>query len=480
MAAKNLLVILSNAHQPRALSCAGHPIARTPNLDALARNGTRFNAAYAPAPISAPARAGLATGCTPAAMGRHFDAADPYDGALPSWHHAVRAAGHAVVAIGGLHFRLPPGDDHGFSEEILATCGADGGADASAPGRDEAALRPQAGAGPGESGRTRCDRDIASAAQVWLREEAPRQTKPWCLFVSLATPDFPLIAPPEHYYATEPARLALPKLHAPDERPRHPFLEERARALPLAAPADEAAVRRMLAGYYGLVAFVDEQVGRVLECLLQTGLTLSTRVLYASGHGDNAGARGLWGAATMYEESVGVPMILAGHAVPPRTVVATPVSLLDVFPTVLDTLGIDAPAPAGTASLVAIAHGSRPKREVIAEYHAPGPRGAAFMLRDERWKYVRYVDCPPQLFDLDSDPEELADLGESAAHAALRARLEARLVAGLGAEPEGIEARAQARHAEVLAAQGGRAAVAVAARADQPGLPPPATRTASC
>lgn len=483
MAAKNLLVILSDEHQPRALSCAGHPIARTPNLDALARRGTRFTAAYTPSPICVPARAALATGRTLAAMGRYFDNADPYDGAVPSWHHAVRAAGHTVVSIGKLHFRGLPGDDHGFSEERLAMHVVEGKGDLLALIRDESApprkgaAKLAAMAGPGESDYTRYDRDIATEAQVWLREEAPRQEKPWCLFVSLATPHFPLIAPPEHYYATEPERLPLPKLYAPEERPSHPFLEDYARTIPYdAAVEDEATLRRMLAGYYGLVAFMDEQVGRILDCLEQTGLALSTRVLYASDHGDNAGARGLWGKSTMYEESVGVPLILAGHGVPPRTVVATPVSLLDVFPTVLDTLGIAADAPPGTASLVALARGARPKREVISEYHAAGSRQGAFMLRDERWKYVRYVDYPPQLFDLDSDPEELTDLGASPDHASLRARLEARLVAALGAEPAAIDARAKARQAEILAASGGREAAV--ARGDLPYSPPPGARAA--
>ncbi|MFN6999922.1 sulfatase-like hydrolase/transferase [Elioraea tepidiphila] len=483
MAAKNLLVILSDEHQPRALSCAGHPVARTPNLDALARRGTRFSAAYTPSPICVPARAALATGRTLAAMGRYFDNADPYDGAVPSWHHAVRDAGHTVVSIGKLHFRGLPGDDHGFSEERLAMHVVDGKGDLLALIRDETApprkgaAKLAAMAGPGESDYTRYDRDIASEAQVWLREEAPRQDRPWCLFVSLVTPHFPLIAPPEHYYATEPERLALPKLYAPEERPRHPFLADYARTIPYdAAVRDEATVRRMLAGYYGLVAFMDEQVGRILDCLEQTGLSLSTRVLYASDHGDNVGARGLWGKSTMYEESVGVPMILAGHGVPPRTVVATPVSLLDVFPTVLDTLGIAAEAPAGTASLVSVARGARPQREVIAEYHAAGSRQAAFMLRDARWKYIRYVDYPPQLFDLDSDPEELVDLGESPAHASLRAGFEARLVAALGADPAEIDARAKARQAATLAAEGGREAVM--ARGDLPYSPPPGARPA--
>ncbi|GIX10843.1 sulfatase-like hydrolase/transferase [Elioraea sp.] len=411
MAAKNLLVILSDAHQARALSCAGHPTARTPHLDALARRGTRFIAAYAPATARAAAFAALATGRMPTAIGRHLDDDDPYDGAIPAWQHAVRDAGHAVVAIGALACHDPAGGDHGFSDRRLA--GA-------------AAALPAAGplAGPGESDQTRADRDIASEAQIWLREEAPRQGVPWCLLVSLATPGYPLIAPPEHYYAADPERLALPERSSAE---------------------DEAALRRRLAAYHGLVAFADEQVGRILDCLEQTGLALSTRVLYAAMRGESAGLRGPWGAPDLHEESIGVPMILAGHGVPQRTVVATPVSLRDLFPTVIDTLGLAAEAPEGTCSLVAVARGARPAREVVAEHRPAGACEPAVMLRDERWKLIRRSGQPPQLFDLDADPDERADLGASPAHAALRMRLEARLAAALGAGTARGAARAARR-----------------------------------
>ncbi|TQF84838.1 sulfatase-like hydrolase/transferase [Elioraea sp. Yellowstone] len=411
MAAKNMLVILSNAHQARALSCAGHPVVRTPHLDALARRGTRFVAAYAPATARAPSFAALATGRMPTAIGRHLGDDDPYDGAIPAWQHAVRDAGRTVVAIGALACRAPAGGDHGFSHRRLA--GA-------------AAALPAAGpsAGPGESDQTRADRDIASEAQIWLREEAPRQGAPWCLLVSLATPGYPLIAPPEHYYAADPERLPL--LGPPPAE-------------------DEAALRRRLAAYYGLVAFADEQVGRILDCLEQTGLVLSTRVLYAATRGESAGLRGLWGTPSLHEESVGVPMILAGHGVPQRTVVATPVSLRDLFPTVLDTLGLAAEAPEGTCSLVALARGARPARAVVAEHRPAGGREPTVMLRDERWKLICRPGQPPQLFDLDADPDERADLGASPAHAALRERLEARLAAALGAGAETSAGRAARR-----------------------------------
>jgi choline-sulfatase len=505
---QNLLVILSDEHNPAALGCAGHPFIRTPNLDRLAARGTRFTTAITPSPICVPARAALATGRNLHAMGRYHDNADPYDGEVRSWHHALREAGHEVVSIGKLHFRglpgnpssglpedpshgLPenssrglPADDHGFTEERLAMHVVDGKGDLLALIRDETApprkgaAKMSAAAGPGESDYTRYDRDICADAQVWLRRRAKESPeKPWCLFVSLVTPHFPLTAPPEHFFRYPPEVVGMPKLYAPHERPQHPFLRNYAATVPYDSHVKDAATaQRMMAGYYGLVSFMDEQVGKILDCLEDCGLGAGTRVLYSSDHGDNVGARGLWGKSVMYEESVGVPMILAGEGVPAGATCATPVSLTDVFATVLDAVGCAEAPPEGSESLFDIARGASPGRRVTSEYHASGSREAAYMLREGRWKYVRYVTYPPQLFDLQADPEELRDLAADPAHAATLAWLEAALREELGEDPAVLDAGVKARQLAILLAIGG--GVAVLARGDLPFSPPPGVRPA--
>jgi len=224
-----------------------------------------------------------------------------------------------VVSIGKLHFRGRPGDDHGFTEEIVPMHVIDGLGDVKGLVRDDIPMRKGGEkmakyAGPGESTYTAYDRDIASRAQIWLHEEATRDDgKPWVLFVSFVAPHFPLIAPPEWFYRYARMDLPMPKQYAPDQRPRHPFVDEYARVVDYGTHfASEADVKRALAGYSGLVSAMDENLGKVLRALDDTGLTASTRVIYTSDHGDNAGARGLWGKSTLYEESSGVPMIAAG------------------------------------------------------------------------------------------------------------------------------------------------------------------------
>jgi choline-sulfatase len=481
---QNLLFILSDEHAPRAMGCAGHPFVRTPNLDALAARGTRFTAASTPSPICVPARASLATGQHLHAMGRYNDNGDPYDGEVRSWHHALREGGHEVVSIGKLHFRGLPGDDHGFSEERLAMHVVDGKGDLLALIRDETAPPRQgakkmsAAAGPGESDYTRYDRDICADAQVWLRERAAAKPgKPWCLFVSLVTPHFPLTAPPEHFYRYGPEVVGTPKLYAKDQRPRHPFVEDYARTVPYDSHVKDAAtLHRMLAGYYGLVSFMDEQVGKILACLEDCGLGGATRVLYSSDHGDNAGARGLWGKSVMYEESVGVPMILAGEGVAAGVTCPTPVGLTDAFATVTAAVGCAEAPPPGSTSLFAVAKGAAPGRRMLSAYHASGSREAAFMLREGRWKYVRYPTYPAQLFDLEADPEELHDLAGDPAQGATIARLETALREELGADPVAVDAAVKARQATLLAANGGREVVLK--RGDLAYSPPPGVRPA--
>src|SRR5881394_387769 len=453
---------MSDEHNPRFMGAAGHALAQTPNLDRLAARGTRFTGAYTTSPICVPARAGFATGKYPHQIG-FWDNADAYDGSVPSWHHLLRSAGHRVVSIGKLHFRGLPGDDHGFSEELLAMHVVEGLGDVKGLVRDSIPRRKGYDklaklAGPGESPYTRYDRDIASRAQVWLHEEAPRD-RPWALFVSFVCPHFPLVAPPEFYGRYPQDRIPLPKQYLPAQRPSHPYLRDYDACVAYDAGfgGDHAKVRRAIAGYLGLVSFMDDNVGKVLRALDGAGLSADTRVVYTSDHGDNVGARGLWGKSTMYEESAGVPLIVAGAGVPAAAQCATPVSHVDLFPFFLEGVGVSAPRDGRLGkSLLEVAAGQDKDRAVLCEYHAIGSTGGISMLRKGRWKYVHCVSYSPQLFDLLSDPEELVDLAGDPAHRATLAAMEAELRRHFA--PEDIDSRAKRRQAELLARAGGREA----------------------
>jgi choline-sulfatase len=474
----NVLVIMSDEHNPKYLGAAHHPYVQTPNLDALATRGTRFTSAYTTCPICVPARAAFAAGRFVHEIG-FWDNGDAYDGSVPSWHHALRASGHRAVSIGKLHFRGRPGDDHGFTEEIVPMHVVDGIGDVKGLVRDDIPTRKggekMAGyAGPGESTYTVYDRDIAARAQIWLHEEARRNTgKPWVLFVSFVAPHFPLTAPPEWYYRYARMRLPMPKQYARHERPRHPAVDEYARVVDYDTHfATEDDVRRALAGYAGLVSSMDENVGKVLRALSDAGLAETTSIIYTSDHGDNTGARGLWGKSTFYEESSGVPMIAAGPGIPAGRVVDTPVSHVDCAPAILQAAGAKPLGPLSGHSLFDIANGATPARPVLCEYHAIGSTTGGFMLREGRYKYCHYVGRPAQLFDLAADPEELADVAGDPAHAAALRTCERRLREIL--DPEAVDARAKRRQQALIEEFGGREKAL--ARGDLGFTPAPGTR----
>jgi choline-sulfatase len=457
----NLIVILSDEHARGALGCYGNPVVQTPHLDRLAAEGTTFTHAYTPCPICVPARASLATGRYVHEIGA-WDNAFPYDGSVRSWAHVVRDAGLTVDSIGKLHFRSSD-DDNGFSREIDPLHVVDGVGDLLGAVRDDPPPRRKRPgvleAGPGDSGYLRYDVSNADRACRWLAEHA-HEARPWVLFVSFVCPHPPYLAPPEHYerYASSP--LPMPPQWRAEEWPRHPAIDRFRRFFDFAEPFDEETIRRLVAAYYGVCTHLDEQVGRVLRARSDAGLEETTRVVYTSDHGECLGARGIFGKFTMYDESAAVPLIVSGPDVPAGRTVGTPASLVDLFPTVLEAVGVgidDEQRGLPGRSLWAAAREEERERTVFSEYHAVGARDGIFMVRDRRHKYVHYVHDPPQLFDLERDPEERHDLADAREHRGALLALEAALRAVL--DPEATDARAKADQRAKVEAFGGRDAV---------------------
>jgi choline-sulfatase len=461
----NMLFIMSDEHNRKIMGCAGHEMIRTPHMDALAARGVRFTDAYCNSPICVPSRASFATGSY-THQNRFWDNAIPYDGSVPSWHHRVRAAGCNATSIGKLHFRSID-DDNGFTEEVMPLHVVDGVGDALGLLRDEhapprkAALRMAEEAGPGDSSYQRYDDRIIAASVEWLKARAAeRGGKPWVLFVSLVCPHFPLLSRAEWYSLYPEDQVPWPRFYGQNERPRHPWIEAMRRTAIYDQAFDERRVRRAIAAYFGMVTFQDDNLGKLMRALEETGLDATTRVIYTSDHGDNLGARGLWGKSNMYEDSAGIPLLMAGPGVPEGVVCREPVSLVDGFPTILDTLGI-APDEADKnlpgANLLDVVSGKVGERTILSEYHASSSISGAFMIRRGRHKLVYYAGFAPQLFDVVADPWEGRDLAQEPGYAGLLADC----IADLRkiCDPEAVDAQCKADQAAQVEAYGGREAV---------------------
>jgi choline-sulfatase len=375
-----------------------------------------------------------------------------------------------VTTIGKLHYQSEE-DDTGFPDQRLAMHVVDGVGDVfgllrkDSPVRPGSVRKPVQEAGPGESEYIRYDRAIAAEAERWLKERAPSaggsgasgSGKPWALFVSFVNPHFPLTVPQEYFDLYPRESVPLPRCWTPETWSKHPAIEWKRRTQAIEEPFDEATLRRAIAAYYGMVTFLDEQVGRVLRALEQSGLVGSTRVVYSTDHGDMLGDHGLWWKSVMYEGSAGIPLLLAGPGVPEGKVVGTPVSLVDVFPTMLEAVGASA-APEDVdlpgRSLLRVANEPDDSaRMVFAEYHATHSSTAYYMLRRGRYKYVYYVGYPAQLFDVVGDPDEAHDLAGEPGQAALVADFERALREIC--DPEAVDAAARADQKRRIDAAGG-------------------------
>lgn len=426
---RNTLIIMSDEHSRKILGAYGNALAHTPHLDGLAARGTVFENAYCNSPICVPSRASLHTGLYPHQI-RYWDNAMPYDGRVSSWGHALQRKGKAVSSIGKLHFSDSDADT-GFDEQIVPLHVKDGIGDPSTLLRKDPPKRPgtrqmAAMAGKGETPYWQYDEAVASATEQWL--EQPRE-QGWTLFVSFVLPHFPLNAPQRFRDLFDADTLPLPKMQY-QYTPENEVMAAMRALLDFNDHfPDEQVVREAVANYYALTAALDANVGRVLQAVEAAGLQDETNIIYTSDHGDNLGARGYWGKSTLWEESVGIPLIMAGPDIPTSARNSTPVSLVDLYPTVMALAGIndetiDGEAPRPGSNLAELAADEQPQRAVFAEYHAVGARDGLFMLRQGRYKLIESPGSAPLLYDLLNDPEETHNLAGDTAHQATLKQLQ--------------------------------------------------------
>lgn len=412
--ANNLLVIMSDEHQARAMGCAGHQLVKTPNLDSLAARGTRFTNAYTPCPICVPARAAFASGQHVHKIGL-WDNAMPYTGEPRGWGHALQDAGVPVQSIGKLHYRNEE-DLAGFDVEHIPmhVAGGVGMVWASirqADQRKKMQVRMLGDyIGPGTSKYTDYDQAVVERTRTWFYDrKASGDNRPWCLYVGLVAPHFPLIVPEEYFDLYTASALPPVKLHPGDGYVRHPWIEQQNDfADSEAGFRNEEERLAAMSAYFGLCSFLDHNVGEILDALQDAGFLDNTTIVYTSDHGDNVGARGLWGKSNFYEESVAVPLIISGPEVAQGTC-DTPVSLLDLSATIPAHFGLDFSSD-GMPLFQVISGDVQPNRPILSQYHAAGSISGAFMLRRGKWKLIYYVGFEPEFFDLEADPEELCDL----------------------------------------------------------------------
>lgn len=435
------------------LGCYGDPLVKSPNIDRLAERGVRFERAYCSFPLCGPSRNSFLTGLYPDATGilrngEIFRQTIPNHVSLPQ---AFRLAGGWAVRIGKLyHYGVPTsigtsGNDDPASWEVqFNPAGVDRLLEepdifALVPGRFGATLSWYAS----PRGDLLHTDGILATEAAWVLERAAREPdRPFFLAVGFYRPHTPFVAP-RRYFDLYPTN-AMPVVEGVEEDQR----DIPAAALMSRRPEEDRLTdelrRQCRQAYLASITFMDAQVGRVLDELDRRGLATNTVIVFTSDHGYHLGEHGLWQKMSLFEESARVPLIIVAPGVSVRGGVArSPVSLVDLYPTLAELCGLRAPTNLQGQSLVPMlrdpSHRGRgwALTQVTRSRRVRSPEGGGmtnpkffgYTIRTERWRYTEWDEGRGgrELYDHDRDPRELTNLAEDPAHSATVAELSALL-----------------------------------------------------
>jgi choline-sulfatase len=449
----NVLFVMVDQLPPGLTGTYGHDVVETPNLDRLAADGVRFDAAYTPCPLCGPARDSVVTGRHVSAIGA-WDNATPLSDDAVTYGHYLSREGYDPVLSGKMHF-VGADQLHGFDRRLTTDIypadfrwtpyrDVDGG---------EVGREPQAIGGHAslyvdegvevdrwseylsydeethfraleylhargeerEGGESRADDGDEDESGGEGFEEDDDGAQPFHLTVSYHHPHDPFWPPQEYWEQYADAPIDLPEV--PDDMVAHrSAMDEWLNEWHETAEydlLDPESLRRVRRAYYGLVSYVDDKLGELLDALEENGLAEDTVVIFTSDHGDMLCERGMVQKRCFYEPSSRVPLVArfpdgryAGETC------ETPVSLLDLLPTFLDLAGVEEAdrLPCDGRSLLETLEGDADDRVVFSEYHGEGVRAPCFMARRGDHKYVHVHGHDQQLFDLSEDPDEWTDL----------------------------------------------------------------------
>ncbi|CAK7264718.1 hypothetical protein SEPCBS57363_001222 [Sporothrix epigloea] len=401
----------------------------TPNLDALAAKSVQFDSAYCPSPLCGPSRMSMITGRLPMSIGAYDNAAQ-IGSDVPTYAHYLRLQGYRTVLAGKMHFI---GDQlHGYETRLTSDIyPGDFGwvvnwdkPDTRLEWYHNASSIEQAGVCV-RSNQLDYDNEVMFRSEQYLYDYVrtePATRRPFCLTVSLTHPHDPYTIHGKYWDMYNDVDIAMPKISIPKEK-QDPHSKRLLKVCDLwDKDFTDEQVRRAKRAYYGAVSYVDDCLGRLLSVLADCGLDDNTIVIFSGDHGDMLGERGLWYKMSYFESSVRVPFLIhhppgigvnTGDApiLPHR--VSQNVSTLDILPTMCALTGA-APHPDlpmdGHSLLPYLQDRPGGSDTVIAEYTGEGTVAPLMMIRRGAYKFVTCPSDGVQLFNLQTDPDEIVDL----------------------------------------------------------------------
>src|SRR4051794_19685754 len=416
----NILVLMADQLTARVLQAYGGGVARTPNLNGLAKEGVVFESFYCNSPLCAPSRFSFMAGQLPSKIGAYDNAAE-FPAQVPTFAHYLRSAGYQTSLSGKMHF-CGPDQLHGFEERLTTDIyPADFGW---TPDWRRFEERPPwyhtmdsaIQAGPcTRTNQIDFDDDTVFAARQKLFDIARgKDRRPFFMVVSMTHPHDPYVIPTAYWNRYRDDEIDMPRVGdlAGREDP-HATRLRHVIGLDIAKPT-EANIRAARRAYYGAISYVDDQVGTLVNTLEQAQFDRNTVIMLIADHGDMLGERGLWYKMSFYEPACRIPLIV--HA-PKRFAarrVSASVSSVDLLPTLAE-LAHDGAAPDFATeiegrSLLPHLQGTGGHDEVIGEYLAEGAIAPIIMIRRGSEKFIHSPVDPDQLYDLSDDPDELVNL----------------------------------------------------------------------
>ena len=441
----NIVVVQADQMAAQALGAYGDEAAKTPHIDALAEDGAIFDRAYCNTPLCAPSRASMMTGQMPSQVGC-YDNGDDFAASMPTFAHHLRAQGYHTALIGRMHF-IGPDQEHGFEQRLTTDVYP---ADLDMVPEWERPLDQRLQwyhdadavftAGPSQATvQQDFDDEVGFRSLRHLNDrvrtnQASEHDVPFLMVTSFIHPHDPYEPPQEHWDRFSQTEIPDPQFpQNPD-----PGQDPHSHRLRMMSGFDQQypnidQVRRARRSYYAAVSYIDDHIGRIRKRLEQLNLADNTVIIVTSDHGDMLGEKGLWYKMSPYEQSARVPLIVYGpeHLVP-KGRFANPVSLIDLMPTLLELSGAPQPELPGKSLLESAREEQGGKtapadRDVYIEYMAEGTHAPQVTLVRGQYKYVVCPGDPDQLFDLESDPNELRNVAGSQDYAEIVGQLSAEM-----------------------------------------------------
>lgn len=426
----NVLFVISDDLTSTALSCYGNQVCHTPNIDWLAARGTRFTRAYCQGTYCGPSRASFLSGYYPHATGvLGYQSPRPAIGQRATWPQHFKNAGYYTARVSKIyHMGVPGGIERGddgaddpdsWSERFNSP-----GPEWKAPGDGETLEGNPDGTKPVMGGNTfvvvEADGDdlvhsdgktAAKACELILAH----QHEPFFIAVGFVRPHVPFVAPRRDYRPFLPySKLTLPRKVSGDWDD-----------IPLAGINYKTSInmkmdlrrqKKAVGGYYASVAFMDRQVGKVLDTLKTAGLEDSTIVIFTSDHGYHLGEHDFWAKVSLRDESAQVPLIISVPGKRPA-VCHSLTELLDLYPTTSKLCGLPVPERLQGKDISPLL--DDPHHAVRTAAFSVAPMRKGFLLRDNRWAYIQYAEdasAGSELFDIERDPQQFDNLSDVPAY----------------------------------------------------------------